>query len=122
MQVRREIDAYNFWKAQYDRADDYLVQALRGHTLRGVLPDTISTWLLSLSKRTGIGFTAHTLRRLYATTLYYDVKADLNAIRRMMRHNEVETTLNYYIRPYPEIERSAQKAMGEVLDRALGIL
>lgn len=122
MQVQRELDVYNRWKSQYDRKDDYVIQALRGHTLRRVKPDTISSWLLELSEKVGIEFTAHALRRLYATTLYYDVKADLNAIRRMMRHNEVETTINYYIRPYPEIERSAQRAMGEVLDSALGIL
>ena len=42
----------------------------------------------------------HSLRRLYATTLY-DMGTDLNTLRMMMRHEDIRTTMECYIDPNP---------------------
>jgi len=60
----------------------------------------VETILQRLSVRSGIKFTAHTLRRYYCMTLL-DAGVDLDVIRRMMRHENLETTLDCYIRADP---------------------
>jgi integrase len=60
----------------------------------------VETILRRLSNRTGVRFSAHTLRRYYCMALY-DAGVDLDTIRRMMRHENLDTTLNCYIRADP---------------------
>lgn len=73
-----------------------------------------------LKRATGIEFTAHSLRRLYATTLYYDVGADLITIKGLMRHSKAETTITRYIAPMKKLENEAAKTLENVLVEALG--
>lgn len=50
--------------------------------------------LAELGKRAGIKVTPHSLRRLYATTLY-NAGVDIATVSRLMRHASVETTSRY---------------------------
>ena len=63
-----------------------------------------------LSKEHGVPMTPHSLRRLFATTLY-ETGADLNTIRVLMRHESVNTTVNCYINVNPIIRNGALDAL-----------
>lgn len=56
----------------------------------------IGSMISRIAKRNGVRMTPHSLRRLYATTLY-DAGVDLNTIRILMRHNSIATTIACYI-------------------------
>ena len=49
-------------------------------------------------------------RRLYATTLY-DAGTDLDSLRRLMRHESVNTTLRCYITADPRRMAAAEDAV-----------
>ncbi len=68
------------------------------------------TILRKLSEKTGIYFTAHGLRRMYAMNMHY-AGVDLDTIRRMMRHASVDTTLRCYLKADP---RKMQNAISSV--------
>ncbi len=101
-----------------DAISDYLPKRARilavygdnseGHLLvRGVqypgepmTPDTVGEIVYSLGKRAGVDLSTHSLRRLYATTLN-DIGTDMDSLRRMMRHEDVKTTMRCYLAPDP---------------------
>ncbi len=56
--------------------------------------------MAKLSERSGVSFTSHGLRRMYAMNLS-DAGLDLDTIRRMMRHASVDTTLKCYLHADP---------------------
>lgn len=68
----------------------------------------------ALSKQLGIEFTMHSFRRLYATTLYNDVKTDLNSLRILMRHTSLDTTL-IYLQDNDARKRRSVDILGDVL-------
>ncbi len=68
------------------------------------------TVLDKLSEAAGISFTSHGLRRMYAMNLS-DAGVELDTIRRMMRHADVETTLRCYLHADP---RKMQGAVSKV--------
>lgn len=47
-------------------------------------------------KENNLEMSTHTLRRFYATSLR-DAGVDLDTIRRMMRHTQIDTTVSYYL-------------------------
>ena len=59
-------------------------------------PDGIYKHVHRLGEKIGINVSPHTLRRLYATSLR-DADVDLDTIRRMMRHSNLNTTLTHYL-------------------------
>jgi integrase len=63
-----------------------------------------------LSDRVGERFSCHTLRRFYCLSLM-DAGLDLDTVRRMMRHESLDTTLNRYIRADPSRIASATEAV-----------
>ena len=63
-----------------------------------------------IAKREGVTMTPHSLRRLFATTLY-ETGADLETIRRLMRHNSVTTTVECYINANPVVQDNAVDAL-----------
>ncbi len=68
------------------------------------------TVLEHLSESSGVSFTSHGLRRMYAMNLS-DAGVELDTIRRMMRHADVETTLRCYLHADP---RKMQGAVNKV--------
>lgn len=60
----------------------------------------VETIIHRLSDRSGIDFSSHTLRRYYCMTLI-DAGVELDVVRRMMRHEDVQTTMNHYIMADP---------------------
>ena len=92
--------------------DDFLLQT-RDH--RGVLHRTnvskISDSMTALGKASGVHITTHSLRRFYATVLYYDAECDLQTLRALMRHADVSTTLKCYVDANDEKARKASKRL-----------
>ena len=75
---------------------------------------SIGSIIKSVSKRTGVDMSPHSLRRLYATTLY-DLGTDINTLRIMMRHEDVRTTMECYINPNPVKMDNAIIALEKIL-------
>lgn len=66
--------------------------------------------LSRLSARTGVRFTCHTLRRFYCMSMV-DSGVDLDTVRRMMRHEDVSTTLANYVHADPRRMAAAVDAI-----------
>ena len=75
-----------------------------------------------LADMLGIPFAPHSLRRLYATTLYYDAGCDLITVKNLMRHSKSSSTVERYIAPFKKSEREACEGLSRVLGEALGEL
>lgn len=92
--VARAIEAYMCVrdKQDPDRLIDTLILSRRG--MRAKAQD-VSYAIASIESRIGEHITPHSLRRLFATTLYEDVGADILDVSRLMRHNSVSTTQIY---------------------------
>lgn len=109
--VMREIESYRAsGMKEGRRLDDHLVQN-RDHrgNLHGMHPSRISETVRCLGDRCGVPITTHSLRRFFATTLYYETGCDIQTIRGMMRHADAGTTLRCYVEPYKEREDLARR-------------
>lgn len=103
--VRIALDEYLPFRAGLlacgDRSDGNLLVNPHARDLgRPMTSRCHQTILNSLSKETGIYFTAHGLRRMYAMNLA-DAGIELDTIRRMMRHACLDTTLRCYLQADP---------------------
>lgn len=58
-------------------------------------PGYIGIIMRKLSERVGTEITPHSLRRLFAMTLYQDMNIDLLDVSRLMRHESISTTQLY---------------------------
>lgn len=78
--------------------------------LRGcpITSDVLRNRTHDLSEAVGISFSPHTFRRFYATTLH-DGGIDLDTIRRMMRHEDVNTTMRCYLNADPRKIEEAER-------------
>jgi len=99
--VRKVIDEYIEVRTQIVEETGYIDQdnfLVRDDMLRGApITDRFVEYALeTLTKKTGIYVTCHTLRRFYCTSLS-DAGVDLNTIRIMMRHESLSTTLDSYL-------------------------
>lgn len=90
---------------------DRLLVSRRGSPLD---PATVNRSLASLGERAGIDVTPHSLRRLYAMTLA-DAGIPLETIARMMRHRNVATTVQCYLKEDPRRMAEAAKAVDGLL-------
>lgn len=70
-----------------------------------------------ISKRSGIKFTYHVLRRFYCTTLANDcdLRNDPDTLRRMMRHEDISTTYRCYLNADPIRMNEASRKLESVL-------
>lgn len=84
-----------------DRSDgSLLVNPFIREIGRPLSPRSFQTILEKLSEDSGVSFTSHGLRRMYAMNLS-DAGVELDTIRRMMRHADLETTLKCYLHADP---------------------
>ncbi len=123
--VVREIESYRAYKSSHFRpaqGDDVgrLIQVPRWGRWVSVEPVTVSQRIKNLGDSEGIKVTTHALRRLYATTLVNIVEADLDTVRRLMRHADISTTVRCYVAADPTKKREAQAGLMSVLAEALG--
>lgn len=121
--VMEEIIEYRTYKAQYPKGftGTHLIEAPKmNSTMAPLSVAAIGRRMNNLKCKTGIEFSTHSLRRLYATTLYYDAKADLVTIKNLMRHCKAETTVARYIAPMKKKEREATDGLTSVFNQALG--
>ena len=102
------------------RLDDRLLQC-RDHRgrLHGMDPSRISDSVCTLGKTCGFRLTTHSLRRYFATTLYYKTGSDLQTLKSLLRHSDISTTLKCYVDVYDEKEREATRTLTEFLQDLL---
>lgn len=62
-------------------------------------------------ERSGVKFTPHSLRRLYATTMWEATGHDLSRTKQATRHVSADVLMNCYIRANPDGEREAVDRM-----------
>lgn len=107
-----------------DRSDDRLLVNPNSRDLgRPMTESCHQTIVRKLSKKAGVYFTTHGLRRMYATNLA-DAGLDLDTIRRMMRHSSIDTTLTCYILADPRKMHGAVNSVNSIfsainLDRGI---
>ena len=122
--VREEIEKYRRWKSTVmpDSGDGFLIQtrSRRGQWSRAT-PQQVSDAVKELGRCCGIEVTTHSLRRLYATTLYYEIAADLQTVKCLMRHSSVDTTLRCYIQANDTKARTAAREVSEMLRECIDV-
>lgn len=93
-------EALREWMVERDRIDpmrkvpEIILSVCPGEP-HALTPDGIGGIMTILSNRCGHHITAHSLRRLYATTLHEDLGADIVDISTLMRHESIDTTKIY---------------------------
>ena len=108
IEVREIIDRYIKWRNGLpgtDMSDGRLIVYYDKETdaIRHYYDDSgaISMIVRRLGRDVGVDATCHSLRRLFATNLYYGVDGsggcDLATLKDLMRHASVNTTLSCYI-------------------------
>lgn len=116
--VRDEIDRYRRWKHVFlpRSSDGYLLQTRsRGGISSRATPQQVSMAVRGLGIACGIEVTTHSLRRLYATTLYNEVSADIQTVKTLMRHSSIDTTLKCYIMADDEKKKAAARDVTRLL-------
>lgn len=99
--------AYDTWYMYRSNDNDYVLQTQDGRRMNS---NCLGRLVKRVAKRSGVMMTPHSLRRLFATTLY-ETGADLNTIRQLMRHESVNTTVNCYINVNPVVKDNAIDAL-----------
>jgi len=108
---RPVMTAISSWMAIRPVDSEYLIPNGSGGRLNtGVIGDIVRR----VSGRCGVSMTVHSLRRLYATTLY-DLGTDLDTVRRLMRHNSVATLVECYLNANPVKKEVAIESLCQVL-------
>lgn len=102
------------------KTDNFLIQS-RDHRgfLHGVTPAKIGNEVNILAKETKIRVTTHSLRRFFATTLYYETDCDLQTVRSLMRHADLSTTMKCYVDAYQKNERDASERLTEYITKMI---
>lgn len=97
-----------------DVSEDYLLLTSTGTP---VTKDYLKHRCQFLSRRSGIRFTYHVLRRFYCTTLANDcdLRNDPDTLRRMMRHADIATTYRCYLDADPIRMNEASRKLESVL-------
>ncbi len=94
-----------------DRSSGHLLISTGKRSIgRPMSARALQTVLERLAERSGVPFSPHCLRRLFATTMS-DAGVDLDTIRRMMRHSSIDTTLRCYLRANPRPRAPQSSAM-----------
>ena len=112
-----------------DRSDDRLIvyydkdtDEIRHYYDDGAAP---SMMIRRLGKSVGVEATCHSLRRLFCTNLYYGVNGepgcDLATLKDLMRHANINTTLECYINVREKEKDETIRRFGATLGRVLNI-
>lgn len=122
-EVLDEIESFREYKRTHgqprDEPDDHIVQHLmRGHWAP-VPTSTMSQHLRRIGRECGFRLTCHSLRRLYATTLVNDIGAELDTVRRLMRHADISTTVKCYVQADPTKMHKATRGLMDLFGSAL---
>lgn len=110
--VRAEITRYLAWRATIPGAestDRFLILPKRkgkGLVAEATLSDQIPRRVSELARRAGVTGSTHTLRRLFGTTIYNETN-DVVTTSRLLRHADVNITIECYIEPSRNKERIA---------------
>lgn len=102
--VKDELNRYlPYRNAIVDGEHDYLLFTMRGGKIDRMREENNLVWSMihKAGKDVGIEITPHSLRRLFATTLYYELGTDIVTVKELMRHASTATTMDNYIRCYP---------------------
>ena len=95
--VREALDDY--LRLERDKLDPYRripeVILRTYHGVEPITPSDVGNIMTRIEKKCGHHITAHSLRRLFATTLHEDLGADIHDICTLMRHDSIETTRIY---------------------------
>lgn len=70
-------------------------------------PGYINFLMKRVSEKAGVEITPHSLRRLFAMTLYYKMEVDILDVSRLMRHESVSTTQIYIREDRQKLDRIA---------------
>ena len=81
-----------------DHSEDRLLVRRYAHAGCPIDRSVVADMCKTMSRKTGITFSPHTLRRLFVMT-GYDNGVDLVTLRVMARHANINTTLNCYVVP-----------------------
>lgn len=117
--VREELDSYLLWRSHQpyrDMTEGHVLFTIRGNAIKGIREGsaTIYKWITESGEKVGKEITPHSLRRLFATTLYYELHIDIVTIRELMRHSDVKTTLQNYIQAYDEKKIEAMSKLNDL--------
>ena len=66
-------------------------------------------------ERSGVKFTPHSLRRLYATTMWEASDYDLEVTRTATRHKSVDVLMECYIRANPKKQKTAEEKLCQMI-------
>ena len=77
--------------------------------------DSIKYSCKEMSKRSGVPFTPHSLRRLYATTMYEATGHDIVQTKMATRHVSADVLMNHYINVNPSKEHEAIDRMLQMI-------
>ena len=69
----------------------------------------------NISDRSGVKFTPHSLRRLFATTMYEITGHDIETTMKLTRHEDSATLLKCYVEPSNSKKRTAMDRISTVL-------
>lgn len=81
-------------QSREDESDNALLVYKKGVKLKGYSRQTIATIVEKLSKRLGIKFSCHTLRRTFGREMYHS-GVRIETIAKIMGHSSTEMTLRY---------------------------
>lgn len=117
-----EIRHYLLWrKEKLDKdnivTDDFIIFVERyGHVSLPKYRNAAISWAFAkISEDTGIHVTPHSLRRLFATTLYADGKGvDINTIAKLMRHSNPNVTWRYIKQNDDSVTKASDSIIGSM--------
>ncbi len=117
--LKKELDGYMEYRqmliSRYgDASEGRLIINDRQHLCAPITRGVLSSRLATLSKNTNIEFSSHTFRRFYACSLY-SAGVGTDVIKRMMRHECIDTTLRCYIEADPKLMKTAEAALEATL-------
>lgn len=122
-EVLDEIESFREYKRTHgqpnEKGDDHIVQILVWDHWRPVSVQTVGVKIHELGERCGFHMTTHSLRRLYATTLVNSVGAELDTVRRLMRHTDISTTVRCYVQADPSKTRKATSDLMRIMTGAI---
>lgn len=115
--VLQEIERYRKYKSQFESIDDNLLQSFdHRHRLKAMDKSRVGDSITKLGQKVGVRATTHSLRRLYATILFYDTNTDPQTVRNLMRHANLATTFKCYIEPSDSRARVAVDDLMRVME------
>ena len=120
--VRAEIARYMAWRSTLpgsESTDRFLIFPRHRRSSGGIAAETtvsdqIPRRVRIMAERAGVSASTHTLRRLFGTTIYAATN-DVVITSRLLRHADINTTVECYIQPSQNREQAALDLMCQML-------